>query len=303
MPLTSTPGPAPLAPTMASKGLMRVPTRSRAPGCVGGPPATGKGPSLAILAPEASAALRNGLLAELAGVCGADAAARWARDTLAVKNTLTAPDARLIEDAFALRLASAEPEEAAVNATVSSPDALTGAIAGQQAPQPPGPEPSKPPDGGLDVALGPGGIDKSALPIGAARRHRDKAHLKFVASQPCLVCGRRPVDPHHVRFAQKRALGRKVSDEFTVPLCRSHHRELHRSGDEFRWWDNAGIDPLKTARKLWKRTRSVRTSGIALRRRHDGATATAAVTPAQADARVGTGDAGASLQDPEIDRP
>jgi hypothetical protein len=69
------------------------------------------------------------------------------------------------------------------------------------------------------------GIDKSELPIGASRRFRDKIHLAFVASQPCLLCAKRPSDPHHLRFAQKQALGRKVSDEFTVPLCRSHHRE------------------------------------------------------------------------------
>src|SRR5262249_51159060 len=47
----------------------------------------------------------------------------------------------------------------------------------------------------------------------------------------------------------------KVSDEFTVPLCRSHHRALHRSGSEYLWWENVGIDPLKAARKLWKKTR------------------------------------------------
>jgi hypothetical protein len=49
---------------------------------------------------------------------------------------------------------------------------------------------------------------------------------------PCLVCGRKPSDPHHLRFAQPRALGRKASDEFTVPLCRMHHREVHRADDE-----------------------------------------------------------------------
>jgi hypothetical protein len=93
------------------------------------------------------------------------------------------------------------------------------------------------------------------LSIPEARRYRDKAHLQFVASRPCLVCGRKPADPHHLRFAQARALGRKVSDEFTVPLCRTHHRELHRSGNEFRWWEATGIDPLKIARELWKSTR------------------------------------------------
>src|SRR2546430_10779583 len=76
------------------------------------------------------------------------------------------------------------------------------------------------------------GIDKSVLTLPEARRYRDKAHIKFVASRSCLVCGRKPCDPHHLRFAQVRALGRKVSDEFTVPLCRLYHRELHRSRDE-----------------------------------------------------------------------
>jgi hypothetical protein len=51
----------------------------------------------------------------------------------------------------------------------------------------------------------------------------------------------------HVRSA----LGRKPSDEFAVPLCRSHHR----AGDERAWWQANGIDPVKVARKLWKHTR------------------------------------------------
>ena len=101
----------------------------------------------------------------------------------------------------------------------------------------------------------PGGIDKSALLIGEPRRYRDKAHLKFVASQPCLFCGRRPSDPHHLSFAQARALGRKVSDEFTVPLCRIHHRDLHRSRDEAGWWAGLGIDAVGVARRLWLQTR------------------------------------------------
>ena len=79
-------------------------------------------------------------------------------------------------------------------------------------------------------------IDNPRVPIASSPRRRDRAHLRFVASQPCLVCGRRPADPHHLRFAQPRALGRKVSDEFTVPLMSFPSPSLHRSGVETRWW-------------------------------------------------------------------
>ena len=95
-------------------------------------------------------------------------------------------------------------------------------------------------------------IDKAALPLGEPKRIRDKEHLKFVARQPCLVCGRQPSDAHHLRFAQPRALSMKVSDEFTVPLCRTHHRNLHQTGNELTWWEKARLDPLPIARKLWE---------------------------------------------------
>ena len=100
----------------------------------------------------------------------------------------------------------------------------------------------------------PARIDKSQLPIAEPKRLRDKAHLKFVASQPCLICGRQPSDPHHLRFAQPRGIGLKVSDEFTVPLCRGHHRQLHQAGNEVTWWENLQIDALATAKDLWKQT-------------------------------------------------
>jgi hypothetical protein len=87
------------------------------------------------------------------------------------------------------------------------------------------------------------------------RRLRDKDHLKYVASRSCLICGRRPSEAHHVRFAQKLAFGRKVSDEFTVPLCRLHHRELHRARNESLWWKTARIDPIQIAQELWESTR------------------------------------------------
>ena len=102
----------------------------------------------------------------------------------------------------------------------------------------------------------PSKIDKSQLVIGEPKRLRDKVHLKFVASQPCLVCGRQPSDPHHLRFAQPRALGLKVSDEFTVPLCRGHHRQLHQTGNEEAWWAERNINALTIAKDLWGQTRS-----------------------------------------------
>jgi hypothetical protein len=102
--------------------------------------------------------------------------------------------------------------------------------------------------------LQPPRIDKSHLPYPEPRRIRDRDHVRFVTKQPCLICGRKPTDPHHLRFVQQRALGRKVSDEFTVPLCRGHHREVHRSGNEAAWWTNAGVDPTVTARALWLET-------------------------------------------------
>jgi len=98
-------------------------------------------------------------------------------------------------------------------------------------------------------------IDKSVLTIAEPRRLRDKSHLKYIASQPCLVCGRQPSDPHNLRFAQSRALGLKVSDEFTVPLCRGHHRQLHQVGNEIAWWEDLNIDALEIAKGLWEQTR------------------------------------------------
>ena len=100
----------------------------------------------------------------------------------------------------------------------------------------------------------PAKIDKSQLAIAEPKRLRDKAHLKFVASQPCLVCGRQPSDPHHLRFAQPRAIGLKVSDEFTVPLCRGHHREFHQAGNEEDWWENIRSTHLRSQNSFGSKT-------------------------------------------------
>jgi hypothetical protein len=106
---------------------------------------------------------------------------------------------------------------------------------------------------GGDVVTGR--VDKTSLPISTPRRVRDKEHLRYVASQPCIICGRSPGHAHHLRFAQPRALGRKVSDEWTVPLCSTHHRALHGVGDEKQWWKEKRIDPIVHAVRLWWDTR------------------------------------------------
>ncbi len=203
-----------------------------------------------ILEPEASAVLREQLLAKLEDIASADDAAIWAHRILGTKNSLTATDARMIEDAFRARL------------RILGETANTEVI---DAPSPPVASKSQ----AISVLAEPGersasnNVDKSRLAHPEPRRFRDKDHVKFVAKQPCLICGRRPSDGHHLRFAQHRALGRKVSDEFTVPLCRGHHREAHRCGDEAAWWIKAGIDPNMAARALWLETHPLPPVGIA----------------------------------------
>lgn len=107
----------------------------------------------------------------------------------------------------------------------------------------------------------PARVDKSELTLGEPKRYRDREHLKLVASRPCLICGRAPTQAHHVRFSQPRALGRKVSDEFTVPLCSIHHSELHMAGNEEGWWERNKIDPLRHAAELWAESRGLENPG------------------------------------------
>lgn len=97
-------------------------------------------------------------------------------------------------------------------------------------------------------------IDKSALTLGEPKRLRNPEHLKFVVRHGCVICGKNRVHAHHLTFAQPNALGRKVSDEFTVPLCPTHHRELHHAGNEQEWWKGKGIDPVARANELWSQS-------------------------------------------------
>jgi hypothetical protein len=190
---------------------------------------------------EASAALRDELLNDLKRIASSDDAATWAHRNFRAKNSLVTGDAQQVEDAFQLRI-SIFPAGDLASGVTASPDTSHRLSSVER----PAAE-----DGDKSPA---GRIDKSRLAHPEPRRIRDKAHVRFVAKQPCLICGRRPSDPHHLRFAQHRALGRKVSDEFTVPLCRGHHREVHRCGDEAGWWKKLMIDPTLAARFLWLET-------------------------------------------------
>ena len=100
-------------------------------------------------------------------------------------------------------------------------------------------------------------IDKSELTISEPKRIRSKEHLRYVAQQPCLICGTLPSHAHHIRFAQCRGLGLKVSDEFTVPLCAIHYQQNHATGSERLWWQQHKIDPLSVAERLWQKSQQV----------------------------------------------
>jgi len=202
--------------------------------------AAARAASTPVLSSDESAALRDRLLGEIANLQTQESATNWAQGALAAKNRLGAEDAKVLENAFETRLFELLPSESAEVVSVAPSESLSA--------------------GGLlienmdEPSAGQSGIHKSVLTVPAPRRYRNREHLRYVAQQACLVCGRKPSDPHHLGFTQPRALGRKVSDEFAVPLCRGHHRAAHRSRDERAWWRQAGIDPIKVARRLWKAT-------------------------------------------------
>jgi len=192
-----------------------------------GPPKGGD--RAAALSAEASAILRDQLLAEIAGLETKDDLDAWTLRAWPKANTLAPADGDKVRQAFRqLTPIQSTPDEGHRQPAELDPPAAKDEIRSR--------------------------IDKSMLTLPETKRLRDKQHLRFVAKQPCLVCGREPCDPHHLRFAQSRGLSLKVSDEFTVPLCRAHHRELHRAGKEVDWWARTGIDPTGIAHKLWIET-------------------------------------------------
>ena len=220
-------------------------------------------PGTSLLPPEDSAQARDKFLRELESLSAETELTDWAQRTLSRKGSLIPADAKYLEEAFAAKAATlaassersandptideAKAPNPALDVSVTAQHDSAGTVTDTATLPTAAPSSSK--------RKRAGRIDKSALAFPEPRRIRDKDHLKFVAQQPCLVCGRQPCDAHHLRFAQPRALGRKVSDEFTVPLCRTHHRALHDVGDEERWWSDQHLDPLSVATRLWRTNR------------------------------------------------
>jgi len=182
------------------------------------------------LASDQSAQLRERLLQEIYSIATDDDLALWAHRSLAIKNTLTQKDSQAVETAYLLKLEDCSKEDLA--SAELHPAKNQRSDPGNQETLP-----------AADASVAP-----STKPI----RKRSKAHLDFVASQPCLICKTSPCDAHHLKIAQPRSLGRKVSDEFTVPLCRAHHQELHRHGNEANWWADMQVAPLPVAKELWE---------------------------------------------------
>jgi ERF superfamily len=205
----------------------------------------GRSPQPPELDADGAAALRERMLAEVGKLESADGAADWVHKNLPAKNTLSDEDAKFVEARFREKLAIIESSSEA-NQESAGPvaDALVShdmqpedllAENPTLLPTVPHEQPPRP---------------ATTKPI----RLRDKEHCKFVATHPCIICGRGPCETHHLRFAQPRAMSRKVSDEYTVPVCRLHHRELHRYGDEISWWTAVNVDPLETALRLWRQS-------------------------------------------------
>ncbi len=181
---------------------------------------------------EASGELRDVLVTELRALKDNDALALWAQRRLPAKNTLIVNDARIVEATYRSIMDTV--------LTTDTPADRSIAAIEQQA----GKEPV--------MDLGNGLAAKSSVVVlNKTVRRRSKAHLAYVRAQACVVCQRHPCDAHHLKFAETRAMGRKVSDEFTVPMCRDHHAELHRQGNEMAWWANVGISPMELAKDFW----------------------------------------------------
>jgi hypothetical protein len=68
---------------------------------------------------------------------------------------------------------------------------------------------------------------------------------------------RRTVNRRQASAGRISLRGHLDRSEFTVPLCRTHHRDNHSFGDEVTWWERQAIDPIATSRMFWVSTRRI----------------------------------------------
>ena len=183
----------------------------------------------------ASGELRDVLVTELMALKDGDALTLWAQRRLPAKNTLTVDDARIVEATYRSIMDTVLSTD-----DFTTPDDRSTAAIEQQVAR----------ESVIDLgnALA---VESSVVLLNKPVRRQSKAHLAHIRAQACVVCQRQPCDAHHLKFAQTRAMGRKVSNEFTVPMCRDHHTDLHRHGNEIAWWANLGISPIELAKDFW----------------------------------------------------
>jgi hypothetical protein len=163
-------GPPALLPSAVNRSFKPTDDQSRIPART---PGNGgrKGKIPVTLDPEQSVALREKLLTELWNITSAGLAAAWAREALSAKNSLTATDAKLVEDAFERKLAD-----------LPSADAPAPSNYGSSVPQTAARQETVTPEN-TDTGQAKG-IDKSILAVAAPRRYRSREHLNYVTQQP-----------------------------------------------------------------------------------------------------------------------
>ena len=194
-------------------------------------------PPRIVLATDQSNALRDRLVA---GLKSADEAADWVHENLPTKNTLAVADAETVEASFRERSSRSREDS-----------------------QAPGYR-------RLLTTQAPHTCRNKAKPSAVRRRllrQRQSSDTNAPLRRPCVCAARSTADSSprnpassvaarpskHITLASPH-LGRKVSDEYTVPVCRVHHRDLYGYGDEASWWVGIGIDPLPIALELWQRS-------------------------------------------------
>jgi hypothetical protein len=218
-------GPRSLLPSAVDGSSNFKEDQSRSPARTSGNGHKGrKGKVLVTLDPEQSAALRETLLTQLRNITSADLAAAWAREALSAKNSLTATDAKVVEDAFERRLSALPSSDPDAPSNVDSP---LPHIAGPQAiATPERPEPGQ-----------AQGIDKSILALAAPRRYRNREHLRYVPSRHVSCAGASPRTPttshsrNPVRSAARSVMSsRSHSVVGIIVRCIAHAMNAHGGG-------------------------------------------------------------------------